>query len=210
MSATAASSLSVASNWLQDVSRFRQPARKHRTLAAPRAQGPEERLDSWKEIAAYVKRTVRTAQRWEEHEGLPVRRLVHNRLASVYAFKCELDAWWESRCVVPTNESGHLSGRNSEFSNVGKGRKTLTLLIRIEIAEGAGFAHSNDSELARAFVSNSSCSGQGGKNVSIDLSTKSCLEHLMSEMLRQTFNVAPCRLLSVRAQSMVAPATLNS
>jgi hypothetical protein len=149
MCAIAAGSLSPASDWLQDLSRFRRPVRKHRALATPRAQGPQERLDSWKEIAAYVKRTVRTAQRWEEREGLPVRRLVHNRLASVYAFKCELDAWWESRCVVPTNESGHLSGRNSEFSHVGRGRKTLTLLIRIEIAEGAGHAYSNDSELAR-------------------------------------------------------------
>jgi hypothetical protein len=207
MSAIAAGSLSPASDRLQDVSRFRQPGRKQRTLAAPRAQGPEERLDSWKEIAAYVKRTVRTAQRWEEHEGLPVRRLAHSRLASVYAFKCELDAWWESRCVVPVNESGHLSGRNSEFSHVGKGRRTLTLLIRIEIVEGAGRAHTNDSESAGAFVSNNS--GHGRKNVSIGSSTKPCLGLLLSDILRQTFNVAPCRLLSVRSQSMVAPAALN-
>ena len=89
-------------------------------------------------------------------------------------------------------------------------RRTLTLLIRIEIAEGAGLAHSNDSELARTFATNSSCVDQGGKNASIGLSTKSCLGHLMSEMLRQTFNFAPCRLPSVRAQSMVPPAALKS
>jgi hypothetical protein len=167
MSAIAAGSLSPASDSLRDVSRFRRPVRKHRALATPRAQGPKERVDSWKEIASYVNRTVRTVQRWEEREGLPVRRLVHNRLASVYAFKCELDAWWESRCVVPTNESGHLSGKNNEFSQVGKRRKTLTLLIRIEIVEGASTAHSDDSELARQFVSNDSGSGQGAENVSI-------------------------------------------
>jgi hypothetical protein len=72
----------------------------------------------------------------------------------MYTFKCALDAWWENRCVVPTNESQNLSGRNSEFSNVGTGRKTLTFLIRIEIVEEAGHAHSSDSELARQFVSN--------------------------------------------------------
>ena len=34
-----------------------------------------ERLDSWKEIAAYLRRDVRTVQRWEERESLPVHRL---------------------------------------------------------------------------------------------------------------------------------------
>jgi adenylate cyclase len=57
----------------------------------------QERLDSWKEIAAYLKRGVRTAQRWERDEGLPVRRLKHDTQGSVYAIRGELDAWWRSR-----------------------------------------------------------------------------------------------------------------
>ena len=36
-----------------------------------------DRLDSWKEIAAYLGRGVRTVQRWEREEGLPVHRLAH-------------------------------------------------------------------------------------------------------------------------------------
>ncbi len=36
-------------------------------------------------------------QRWEQTEGLPVHRLEHSRLGSVYAYRGELDAWWESR-----------------------------------------------------------------------------------------------------------------
>jgi len=56
-----------------------------------------ERLDSWKEIAGYLNRGVRTVQRWEREEGLPVRRLQHDKLGSVYAFKRELDAWFASR-----------------------------------------------------------------------------------------------------------------
>jgi DNA-binding transcriptional regulator YiaG len=35
------------------------------------------RLDSWKEIAAYLKRGARTVQRWEREERLPVHRLPH-------------------------------------------------------------------------------------------------------------------------------------
>jgi hypothetical protein len=56
-------------------------------------KNPGERLESWKEIAAYLKRDVRTARRWEKAEGLPVRRHVHHKLASVYAYASELDAW---------------------------------------------------------------------------------------------------------------------
>jgi TolB-like protein/Flp pilus assembly protein TadD len=60
--------------------------------------GPRpDRLDSWKEIAAYLRRGVSTVQRWEHEEGLPVRRHVHNKLATVYAFKAEVDGWWQSR-----------------------------------------------------------------------------------------------------------------
>lgn len=52
-----------------------------------------ERLDSWKEIAAYLKRDERTVRRWEK-EGLPVRRKVHKKQASVFAYREEIDAWW--------------------------------------------------------------------------------------------------------------------
>jgi len=52
-----------------------------------------DRLDSWKEIAAYLKRDERTVRRWEK-EGLPVRRKVHKKQASVFAYRAEIDAWW--------------------------------------------------------------------------------------------------------------------
>ena len=53
-----------------------------------------ERLDSWKEIAAYLKRDIRTLQRWEKDEGLPVHRHMHGRQGSIYAHRTEIDAWW--------------------------------------------------------------------------------------------------------------------
>lgn len=52
-----------------------------------------DRLDSWKQIAAYLKRGVRTVRRWERDEGLPVHRQIHRVLGSVYAFRSEIDAW---------------------------------------------------------------------------------------------------------------------
>ncbi len=65
------------------------------------------RLESWKEIAAYLRRDVRTVQRWEHSKGLPVRRLPGGDQARVYALTAELDAWWNSRGIhlIPEGEA---------------------------------------------------------------------------------------------------------
>jgi TolB-like protein/tetratricopeptide (TPR) repeat protein len=60
-------------------------------------QPAEAPLDSWKEIASYVKRDVSTVQRWEKREGMPIHRHVHDKRGSIYAFGSELDAWLQSR-----------------------------------------------------------------------------------------------------------------
>jgi hypothetical protein len=70
--------------------------------------GPDDRLDSWKEITAYLRRGVRTVRRWEREEGLPVHRHVHRVLGSVYAFKAEIDRWRDGarrRAARPTAAS---------------------------------------------------------------------------------------------------------
>jgi Tol biopolymer transport system component len=66
---------------------------------SPPPQPPEDRLDSWKEIAAYLKRDVSTVQRWEKREGMPVHRHLHDKLGSVYALRSDLDAWSHSRSL---------------------------------------------------------------------------------------------------------------
>src|ERR1051326_3210357 len=58
---------------------------------------PIDRLDSWKEIASFLRRDVRTVQRWEKKEGLPVYRHQHEKLGSVYAYRPELTAWFTGR-----------------------------------------------------------------------------------------------------------------
>ncbi|HLJ73309.1 MAG TPA: hypothetical protein VKU62_01895, partial [Thermoanaerobaculia bacterium] len=60
----------------------------------------DEQLDSWKEIAAYLKRDVTTVQRWEKREAMPVHRHLHEKLGSVYAYKSELDDWARERKVA--------------------------------------------------------------------------------------------------------------
>jgi eukaryotic-like serine/threonine-protein kinase len=71
------------------------------TSLKPNGALPEEdlpssrppRLNSWKEIAAYFDRDVRTVQLWEKNEALPVHRLGHVARSTVYAYPHELERW---------------------------------------------------------------------------------------------------------------------
>ena len=56
-----------------------------------------DRLDLWKQIAAYLGCDVTTAQRREKREGMPIRRHLHDRMGSVSASRTELDAWMRTR-----------------------------------------------------------------------------------------------------------------
>jgi hypothetical protein len=80
------------------------------TLADAQGVSDSDYLDSWKEIAAYLRRTVRTAQRWEEYESLPVHRHIHKESATVFAFKSELNAWRLKRGDV------HDPGRSTAYA----------------------------------------------------------------------------------------------
>ena len=73
-----------------------------RPVPAPPTDEP--RLESWGEIAAYLRREIRTVQRWERYQGLPVRRLQIGKLGSVYAYRSELDKWYRER--QPQAENG--------------------------------------------------------------------------------------------------------
>lgn len=59
--------------------------------------GSEPRLESWGEIASYLKRDIRTVQRWEKEADLPVHRLVIGKQGQVWALRSELDAWYLNR-----------------------------------------------------------------------------------------------------------------
>ncbi|HWR17749.1 MAG TPA: hypothetical protein VN577_23165 [Terriglobales bacterium] len=69
-------------------------------------------LTSWKEIASYMGKGVRTVQRWEQELGLPVRRPGEDRHI-VLAFPAELEQWArrnrdsESKTASSGNGNGH-------------------------------------------------------------------------------------------------------
>ncbi len=72
-------------------------------LSSLRDEPTESRLDSWKEIASYLGRQVRTVQRWEKREHLPVHRHYHEKTGSIYAFKGEIETWRKGRSLRPSD-----------------------------------------------------------------------------------------------------------
>ncbi len=110
------------------------------------ARSSEDRLDSWKEIAAYLNRDVTTVQRWEKREGMPVHRHLHDRMGSVYASRAELDAWARGRNlrVAQEDENGVLSANPAAASGaaISTARTKWTFIwaaVAIALASGAIF-----------------------------------------------------------------------
>lgn len=83
-------------------------------------------LTSWKDIARYMGKGVRTVQRWEQDFGLPVRRPRGANKKAVLARPSDLDAWVALRCssrssdlivALPTvNDNPATDGRRQSFS----------------------------------------------------------------------------------------------
>src|SRR5215470_1091127 len=84
-------------------------SRIHQPTANPPAPERRPRLEGWKQIAAYLKRDVRTVQRWEKTEQFPVRRQMHRKLGSVLAFKNELDRWMDQRSSLQSQRANTTS-----------------------------------------------------------------------------------------------------
>ena len=69
-------------------------------------------------IAAYLKRDVRTVQRWERDWKLPVRRLPGGSKSGVFAWRSELDSWLESKGTVIAS-NGEEEPRPGRFPRAG-------------------------------------------------------------------------------------------
>src|SRR6266850_3073962 len=116
---------------------------KSQTTPEPSEPLASERLDSWKEIAAYLRRDERTVRRWEQ-EGLPVRRHLHKRKATVYGYKSEIDVWWND---------GH--GRLELIETTTAGRRWRVVwwatagLLLLAVALGLNFVGVRDRLLGR-------------------------------------------------------------
>ncbi len=113
-----------------------------------------DRLDSWKEIAAYLRRDVRTVQRWEKKEGLPVYRHLHDKLGSIYAYRNELAEWFKARQQSGTGQQngetkvklavlpfGNLSdAREDAYFSDGLTEEMTTQITRLQAPELAVIA----------------------------------------------------------------------
>jgi tetratricopeptide (TPR) repeat protein len=81
------------------------------------------RFDSWKEIANHLKTSVRTVQRWEKDERLPVHRHLHARQDTVYAYSDEIDQWRSNRDRHAASDTS----LSSEIASVQRDLATLSL-----------------------------------------------------------------------------------
>src|SRR6266446_7355416 len=86
------------------------------TLGPEGSPLPGKKLDSWGEIASYLRREVRTVQRWEGTEDLPVHRHEHKKKSTVYAYAGELDAWIKNRQPKDDPEADDAFAREQELS----------------------------------------------------------------------------------------------
>ncbi len=92
------------------------------TPIAPKAlsasENPNERrLESWGEIALYLKRDIRTVQRYEKNEGLPVHRMRIGKGDQVYAFPSELDQWIRDRQPKPDDDLKEVNNAEDDRPN---------------------------------------------------------------------------------------------
>jgi hypothetical protein len=105
----------------------------------------DDMLNSWKEVASYLGRGVRTVQRWEQELSLPVRRPWGKSRSAVIALKTEIDAWLhqsrtnpelvatspaDTQLVAPSQDPASMTTahlRRSELHN-----RTEALVARME------------------------------------------------------------------------------
>jgi Tol biopolymer transport system component len=89
----------------------------------------DDKLDSWKAIATYLKRDVTTVQRWERREAMPVHRHLHDKQGSVYAFRSELDAWWAGRRTATVRDGEPLNGQAGQTDAAASGEISRSLPV---------------------------------------------------------------------------------
>lgn len=73
---------------------------------APKPVRDDKRLDSWKQIAEYLNKDVRTVIRWEKDRRLPVHRIPGEKRSSVYAWPSEIDLWLHGAADEPLSTNG--------------------------------------------------------------------------------------------------------
>jgi hypothetical protein len=78
-------------------------------MASAATSQPPVMLTSWKEIASYLGKGMRTVQRWELNYGLPVMRPIGKPKGVVSASREELDSWWSNHWSRNSDRDGNTS-----------------------------------------------------------------------------------------------------
>jgi hypothetical protein len=78
------------------------------------------RLTGWKEIATHLRTSVRTVQRWERNEALPIHRHYHRKGSTSYATSEELDSWLSSRSLRSRGVKGGVPSIGVMFDVIGQ------------------------------------------------------------------------------------------
>lgn len=177
---------------------------EERATSAPKASHSvsEDRLDSWKEIAAYLRREVRTVQRWEKAAGLPVHRLQVDKQGPVYAYKSELDSWFRERKPGLEAEAEHEEGTGArtrprmQWSIVG-GLLAVGMLVSV----GAYFADKGRSPNKRSAAQRIKLVVLPFQNLSGDSAQEYFSEGMTEEMITQLGKLDPEHLGVIAAES---------
>ena len=96
-------------------------------------------LTSWKEIAQYLNKGVRTVQRWERQMALPVRRPHGRRKGIVLALSDDIDAWLRSAY----EDTSELDKLRTELASLKKENERLRDTMK-RIVTPNGFADPDD------------------------------------------------------------------
>ena len=104
-------------------------------MGTDRADFSNEVLNSWKEIARYLKRGIRTVQRWEEELNLPVRRPRTGR-SPVLAIRAELDVWIKNSVIKRQQSRNNGNSQSASESLISFSRELLlaSQQLREEVA----------------------------------------------------------------------------
>jgi len=98
------------------------------------------RLDSWKEIAAFLGRAERTVKRWETERGLPVHRVPGSGRSAVFAYSDELADWLKGKSQeleAEAGASGDIEDPTTELSGTENTQPSAAPLTPVPAAETA-------------------------------------------------------------------------
>ncbi len=105
------------------------------TFTTPSVPPAPDVLNSWKEIACYLNRGVRTVQRWESELGMPVRRPRGKSRSAVIALRTELDEWLKA---CPVNVREQLATRQGHAVQPRGGNSSVLMLQCQELRSSVG------------------------------------------------------------------------